>query len=302
MNITVRQMEVFTAIASQGTVTAAAETLFMTQAAASLALAELEKQLGCPLFDRSGRRLHINNNGQSILPEIREILAKIGDINNILTRDHDTGSVKIGASSTVGNYLIPDIIGNFSREYPEVKLSLQVGNTDYIVKELLNYNIDIGFIEGICRHSDIVISKWRHDDLVIFASPEHPLTKKRKISINDLANAEWILREQGSGTREIFENAIRGKIDNIIVRYELGHSQAIKMAVKNNLGISCLSKLVIKDSLDNGVLKTLDTPFLNLRRNLYCLTNRNKYHTRSLTAFRNFCGKTGSEKARPDTC
>ena len=294
MNITLRQLEVFRAIARRSNVSRAAEEIFISQSAASMALAELEKQLGEKLFDRFGKKLELNANGRMLLPKAEELLARVKEIEALYHPDRTdaAGTLRAGASSTVGNYLMPGLLGGFADVSPNIQISLQVGNTEQIIQALLDGKIDIGFIEGICQDSGIEKHEWRTDELVVIAGPQHPLSVKRKPSLNALAKAQWILRERGSGTREIFERALSAKIHNLDIRYELGHTEAIKQAVKNNLGISCLSRLAVQDELGRGVLCELSTPFLSLRRNLYLLLRKGKYLTGSLTQLMRFMQDT----------
>ena len=290
MNITLRQLEIFSAVAAHGNVTRAAEELLLSQSAASMALSELETQLGEQLFTRSGRRLVLNEAGRALLPRAGELLDRAEEIATMFSSSdgRDAGQIRVGASSTIGNYLITDYLGRYSREQPQVEFSLEVGNTDQIISSLLDYSIDIGYIEGICRHPQLSSSVWRRDELVVFASPAHPLARRRKLTPTDLENAQWILREQGSGTREIFERALSGKVDRLHIAFEFGHTEAIKHAVKNNLGISCLSRLTVAELLQNRTLIALPTPFLDLTRNFYTLRHRQRYQTRILQNFTTF--------------
>ena len=290
MNITLRQLEIFAEIAEYGNVTRAAEELFISQSAASMALAEFEKQLGEKLFSRSGKKLSLNESGRTLLPRVMELLARTAEIEYMFGTDEGelAGEVKVGASSTIGNYLITRYLGLFTEKNPGVKLSLEVGNTDQIINSLLDFNIDIGYIEGLCQHPSIIAKKWIKDKLVIFASPRHHLATKSRINLADLAEAKWILRESGSGTRVIFENALAGKVDNLQIGFEFGHTEAVKDAVKNNLGISCLSRLTLTELLRDGTLVELKTPFLDLSRNFYTLVHKQKYRSAVLEEFMAF--------------
>lgn len=289
MNITIRQLEVFAAIAASGNVTKASDALHLSQSAASMALAELERILEQKLFDRSGKRLLLNEQGRALLPKARECIARLGEIEGMFSQSHKNhvGIMRIGASSTIGNYLLPALFGQYADDFPGVELSLTVGNTDQIIDALLTFSIDLGFIEGHCHHPKIKATPWKTDELVVFASPDHPLAKS-KPTLDDLVKSKWILRERGSGTRDVFENAVAGKIDALTIAFELGHTEAIKHAVKHNLGISCLSRLTIAESLANGSLVAIETPFLDLNRYFYRLIHVDKYKSRLLESFISF--------------
>ncbi len=286
MNITLRQLEVFCAIAHRGNVSRAAEDASISQSAASMALAELERQLGELLFDRFGKKLALNENGKLLRPRALELLARTHEIEGMFTdADGTGGELKTGASSTIGNYLMPGILSRFSHEHPRARIALRVGNTEQIIAAVLACEIDVGFIEGPCSDPNIETRIWREDELIVFAHPGHSLAAKKKVLPKDLVSAEWVLRERGSGTRSIFERAVESLPGSLSIRHELGHSEAIKRAVKNGLGISCLSRLTVQEDLENGTLVELKTPFLQLRRNLYILLRKDKYMTGTLRLF-----------------
>lgn len=290
MNITLRQLEVFCAIARRSNVSRAAEEVCISQSAASMALAELERQLGARLFDRVGKRLALNANGRMFFTRATDLLAKAQELEGLFRADSEgaISMLQVGASSTIGNYLMPRLLGDFSADVPDVHVTLQVGNTEQIIQALLACEVDLGFIEGLCSDPNIESRAWRDDELIVVAGPSHPLAAKQALTREDLFAADWILRERGSGTREIFERAIAGEVQSLKVRYELGHTEAVKQAVKNHLGISCLSRLTVQDELAAGTLVKLDVPFLSLRRALYLLLRKGKYETAGMSRFIDF--------------
>lgn len=292
MNITLRQLEVFCAIARRSNVSRAAEDVCISQSAASMALAELERHLGAKLFDRLGRKLSLNTNGRMLFSRATDLLARAQEVEGLFEAG-STGAgstLEIGASSTIGNYLMPGVLGDFSAAYPNVHVTLQVGNTEQIIQALLDCEIELGFIEGSCREPNIESRAWRDDELIVVAGPDHPLTCKTSLTRRDLFSADWILRERGSGTREMFERAIAGRVRSLNVRYELGHTEAVKQAVKNHLGVSCLSRLTVQDELAAGSLVELAAPFLSLRRQLYLLLRKGKFETAGMNCFIDFAG------------
>lgn len=286
MNITLRQLEIFCAIAHRGNVSRAAEDASISQSAASMALAELERQLGEPLFDRIGKKLVLNGNGKALLPKALELLSRADEVETMfLPGGEYGGELKTGASSTIGNYLMPAVLARFAQHHPHLRITLEVGNTEQIIQSLLACVTDVGFIEGPCSDPEIEVRIWRIDELIVFASPQHPLAAKPMLAPEDLLVADWVMREHGSGTRSIFERAIEHLPSQLKVRYELGHSEAIKRAVKNGLGISCLSRLTLQEDLENGTLVELKVPFLTLQRNFHILLRKGKYMTAALQLF-----------------
>lgn len=290
MNITLRQLEIFCAIVRQNHVSRAAKELSVSQSAASMALAELERMLGEKLFDRFGKKLFLNTNGRQLFPKATDLLARANELEALFNPDQhkNRSTIKAGASSTIGNYLMPGLLGQFSETDPHSHVSLQIGNTEQIIQSLINCEIDIGFIEGPCRNPDIELQPWRGDELIVIAGPQHPLIQKSNLSLQDLIAAQWILRESGSGTRQIFEQAMGEKIQNLNIRYELGHTEAIKQAVKNQLGISCLSRLTVAEDLQNQTLLELPVPLLSLQRHLSRILRKGKYITGGLERFMQF--------------
>ena len=293
MNISIRQMEVFTAIVRHNNVSRAAEEIRLSQSAASMALAELERQLGEPLFDRVGRRLLLNDNGRSLFPKALDLLERVEDIETLF---QGGGELHIGASSTIGNYLIPQLLRRFNEQHPNTRIVLQVGNTEQIIQALADCRIDLGYIEGPCHHPDLLIEVWRDDELIIFSATSHPLAQKPFITRSDLTSAEWVLREKGSGTREVFERALDGHLQNLNIRCELGNSEAVKRTVQQGGLLSCLSRLTVIDELAAGKLTELTVSHLMLPRKLYRVMRRGKYITHALQHFTDFMQSTADSE------
>jgi len=286
MRITLKQIDVFTAVAREGSVTKAALWLHLTQSAASMALADLEAQLGAKVFDRIGRRLQLNELGRRLLPLAQETVARAQEMEDIAAGDlPGHGRLRIGASLSIGNYLMPQLIGDYLKAYPRAEVSLDVGNTRHVIESVRQFSCDIGFIEGFCHDPDIEVLPWLEDELVIFASAQHPLARHQNVTASDLAASDWILRESGSGTREVFDNAVAGKLTHLKVKLELAHTEAIRRAVDAKIGIACASRITLSEGLSTGSLVILNTPFLDLRRSFFILKHRNKYATRSLQQF-----------------
>ena len=290
MRITLKQLEVFIAVAQSGNVTRASESLNITQSATSMSLSDFEGQLGRKLFDRVGKRLQLNDSGRLLLPKALDAIARVSEIESIASSDAALiGQLRIGASLTIGNYMLPGMIGSFMQHHPGAQVTLDVANTRHVIQALEQFQIDVGFIEGFCHQPDIEVIPWCRDELVIFAAPSHPLASARTITANDLAAADWILREPGSGTREIFDNAILGRISRLNLLMEFGHTEAIKRAVETGIGIGCASRRTLEDALAAGSVVVLSTPFLNLERELFMLIHRQKYRTQGLEAFLDHC-------------
>lgn len=286
LNLTPRQLEVFVQTALLGSLRAAAERVHLTQPAASMALAELERQLGSPLFDRERGRLHLNARGRELLPRARELLERHAEFGQLARGKPTTlsGELRIGTSNTVGNYRVGELLGGFVRAHPQVAIRLHVANTDSIAALLLDHALDIGCVEGTVAHPQLQLKPWRSDRLRVCAAPDHPLARKRSLKPADFAGARWVLREPGSATRAMTERALAQLPPGELV-LELDQTEAIKQAVAAGLGIACLPEVALTDALATGRLKVLETPFLDLRRTLSLLLHKQRYRGALLETF-----------------
>lgn len=285
MAITLRQLEIFEKVAKCEHVTQAGTQLLLSQSAVSMAIAELEKFADAPLFERRGRRLILNDRGRLILPEARDILMRVRMLEQLLNESagEPIGTLNVGASTTIGNYLLPAIIGEFSRRYPRAKVSLHIGNAQQIERAVDNGELDLGLIEGLPHIMSLAATPWKQDELVIITGKDHKWAQAGKASTDMLKNAAWIMREKGSGTREIFEAAMKRKNVGFSIAMELGHTEAIKKAAEVGLGVGCLSRMAVQRELDNGWLVAIDSP-LDLQRTLIILT-RDDNRTTLLQAY-----------------
>lgn len=286
VNISPRQLDVFVQVAVLGSVRAAAERLHLTQPAASMALAEMERQLDTPVFDRQRGRLHLNARGRELLPLAQELLERHAEFGRRARADGAAlaGELRIGASNTVGNYRVGELLGAFVRANPQVAIRLRVANTETIAAAMLDHGLDIGCVEGPVTHPQLEVCPWRDDLLVVCAPPDHPLARKRSLKPADFAGARWVLREPGSATRATSERVLSQLPPGETV-LELDQIEAIKQVVVAGLGIACLPAVAITDAVAAGHLKALRTPFLDLRRKLSLLLHRQKYRGALLDAF-----------------
>lgn len=285
-NFSPRQLEVFVEIATTGSVRAASERLHLSQPAASMALGELERQMGEPVFDRERGRLRLNDRGRSLLPLARELVERHAEFARRATGDVGalSGELRVGASNTVGNYLVGDLVGPFVDAHPSVALRLKVANTDRIAQDVLDHDVDIGCVEGPVTHPALEARPWREDRLVVCARPGHALSGKRRLKRDDFAGERWVLRERGSATRALSERALAELPEGRTV-LELDQSEAIKQAVIAGLGIACLPEVAVVDAVATGRMVVLPTPFLDLRRTLSLLLHRLRYRGAVLEAF-----------------
>lgn len=300
MRYTLRQLEVFVAIAQHQSVSRAARVLSMSQSATSTALAELERQFDCQLLDRLGKRLKLNALGFQLLPKAVALLDRGEEIEELLQGQSGIGSLEVGATLTIGNYLATLLISDFMQRYPESRVRLQVRNTASIVERIALHELDLGLIEGDCQHDDIVIQPWIEDDLTVFCSPRHPLASEGTADIERLLREAWIMREVGSGTRRTLEHAMRHRRGRFNILLELEHTEGIKRAVESGLGIGCVSRLALRDAFRRGSLVPIATPELDLTRRFAFIWHRQKYLTTGMREFLRLCREMTAGIQRSD--
>ena len=282
MHITLRQLEVFAEVLKSGSTTQASVMLALSQSAVSAALTDLEGQLGVQLFDRVGKRLVVNEHGRLLYPRALALLEQTTEIEQLFRKDN--GAIRVYASSTIGNYILPAMIARYRQDFPDLPLELSVGNSQDVINAVLDFRVDIGLIEGPCHSTEIISEPWLEDELVVFAAPSSPLTKG-PVTLEQLAASPWILRERGSGTRELVDYLLLSHLPRFQMAMELGNSEAIKHAVRHGLGISCLSRRVIAEQLQAGTLSEVTVPLPRLVRTLWRVHHRQKHISNAITRF-----------------
>lgn len=286
MHITLRQLEVFAEVLKSGSTTQASQRLALSQSAVSAALTDLEGQLGVQLFDRVGKRLVVNEHGRLLYPRALALLEQASEIEQLFREDK--GAIRVYASSTIGNYILPEMIARYRHDFPGLPMELSVGNSQDAINAVADFRVDIGFIEGPCHSADIVAEPWLEDELVVFAAPGSPLLQG-DMTLTRLADEQWILREKGSGTREIVDYLLLSHLPQFHMGMELGNSEAIKHAVRHGLGISCLSRRVIAEQLESGTLVEVPVPLPRLTRTLWRIHHRQKHLSNALQRFLSYC-------------
>lgn len=256
--------------------------LALSQSAVSAALTDLEGQLGVQLFDRVGKRLVVNEHGRLLYPRALALLEQTTEIEQLFREDN--GAIRVYASSTIGNYILPAMIARYRHDFPDLPLELSVGNSQDVINAVLDFRVDIGLIEGPCHSTEIISEPWLEDELVVFAAPSSPLTKG-PVTLEQLAASPWILRERGSGTRELVDYLLLSHLPRFQMAMELGNSEAIKHAVRHGLGISCLSRRVIAEQLQAGTLSEVPVPLPRLVRTLWRVHHRQNISPIPLRAF-----------------
>jgi DNA-binding transcriptional LysR family regulator len=289
--LTLRQLGVFVAVARAGSTRAAAERVARSQSAASSALAELESTLGVKLFDRVGRRLTLNAQGRALLPRAVGLLEQAAEVGRMFGAT-DQGALRVAASFTVGEYLLPPLIAGWKRAHPGIRLRLDIANTRAVLDAVAALEVDVGFIEGARTHPDLDVAHWREDELVVVAAGDHPMAGRR-VDRAWLREAPWILREPGSGTREAADRWLVPGLGRFRIEMELGSNEAVKRAVASGLGVGLLSVHAVAEAVAAGALTRLQTPLPPMHRALAIVTHRERQPGRALAGFLAHCRQGG---------
>ncbi|WP_413283285.1 LysR substrate-binding domain-containing protein [Vibrio sp. MA40-2] len=269
MRYSLKQLAVFEAVAQTASVSQAADKLALTQSATSMSLAQLEKMLGQPLFERQGKRMALTHWGMWLRPKAKKLLQDAQQIELGFNDQHlISGEIGLCASQTPAEHLIPDLISIIDNDFPEIRINLSVKSTDSVIENVLNYKYDLGIIEGRCDDSRIHQETWCRDHLIVVVSSHHPFAKRETVSLAQLEQAKWVLREIGSGTREIFDNSIHHLIADLDVWREYEHVPVLRSMVANGPYVTCLPYLDVEKYIENGKLVALNVPELKMERTL----------------------------------
>ncbi|MFQ1848503.1 LysR substrate-binding domain-containing protein [Aeromonas veronii] len=288
MKLTLQQLKVFATIARYGNLGLAANELCLSKGAVSQSLQELERQLSTPLFDRIHPRLQLNNEGRLLQPAAEELLTRMQDIENLFSPDAEpSGQLRLGASQTIGNYLLPTLLASSKQELG-LPPKVTINNTHLLCHALANFELDMALIEGENHHPDLLAEPWLQDEMLVVAPPDHPLANKKELSLSRLGGETWVLREAQSGSREQFIQQIQPELPRWQPGLELNTLEAVMLAVEKGLGISFISRLAASDRLADGRLIALPLS-RRFPRQLSLIWHKQKYHSTSLRHFIHFC-------------
>ncbi|MFB2825692.1 LysR substrate-binding domain-containing protein [Aeromonas veronii] len=301
MKLTLQQLKVFATIARYGNLGLAANELCLSKGAVSQSLQELERQLSTPLFDRIHPRLQLNNEGRLLQPAAEELLTRMQDIENLFSPDAEpSGQLRLGASQTIGNYLLPTLLASSKQELG-LPPKVTINNTHLLCHALANFELDMALIEGENHHPDLLAEPWLQDEMLVVAPPGHPLANKKELFLSRLGGETWVLREAQSGSREQFIQQIQPELPRWQPGLELNTLEAVMLAVEKGLGISFISRLAASDRLADGRLIALPLS-RRFPRQLSLIWHKQKYHSTSLRHFIHFCRAqvNNAEVSRPE--
>lgn len=288
-NISLKQLKVFIAITQHDTLTSASQALFLSKAAVSMALSELEKQIGHALFDRVNNRLILNQEGQKLLPLADELIERAQNIGQLFDNDQSlSGLLRVGTSDTIGNQVAPYLLSDFRAATGHKSQSLFISNSALICEKLVDYELDLALIEGKTLHPQLVSQQFSEDEMCIICAPNSPLSNAVNLSMGELENSEWILREPGSGSREFFLRAIAPRLEHWYESFQLNTTEALINSVSAGLGLGCLSKLSAEPAIRDGRVLEITLP-LDMKRRYWLLVHKEKYQSPLLKSFIQFC-------------
>ena len=272
-----RRLHIFKVVCESDTLTEAAKKLYMTQPAISQTISELESELNIPLFERINKKLTLTYAGESLYQYSKRILNLIDEAKHTLEdiSNRKKGRLRIGASTTIGIYLLPKIIGEFQQQYLTIDLPFLIDNTEVIERLIHEHQIDVGLVEGPI-HSNVQTLSFFEDELVLVCSPAHPWAKKGKVYPSAIEQEPMIVREKGSGTREVFETVMREKHLNYKIKQVLTYTEAIKKSVEANLGVAIISKIAVQDEIQEGKLVKVDVEGIQFKRQLNLIYHQDK--------------------------
>lgn len=281
------KLRAFAAVAQEGNITRAARRLRTSQPAVSKQVSELEESLGAVLFDRLPRGVRLTEAGEILLAHTQKIMAaeraaemELAELSG-LTR----GRLSVGASTTIGSYLLPGVFGTFQRSHPQVRLELEIANTASIQAMALDGRIDFGLTEGFVPTDQLSTEVVFYDEMVVIVAPRHPLLEKRKVGLRELAKTPFICRERGSGTRDVIEAAFQEQHLEIEPVMSLGSTEAVKRGVAGGLGFAVVSRLTVELEIAAGQLALLPVAEVQIRRPLHLVRLKGKRESRAVSSF-----------------
>lgn len=286
MAITLRQMQVFLAVAQTENLSAAALTLGMSKSAVSQALSDLEEKLGVTLFERMRGRLLLSAEGRHLKPAADELMERSGDIETLFSSKKKCGQLRLSVTLTIGSFLLADLLRDFHSRtgwIPEVTIA----NTTEVAESLSNFTTDVSIIEGPVYNPDLITEHWMDDEMVVVAPRSHRFVG-RQVSWEELAKERWILREQGSSTRVYFDTRLADELPHHNIIASVNSFETIVGMVVNGMGLSFMSERVLHDPFNGPFLRKIECSKRFMRQLSFCW-HRQKYISSDMSTWFDFC-------------
>ena len=285
--MTLKELELFYHLVQNPHISDLAKKIGMSQSAISLAIKSLEQKLSEPLFDRIGKKLVLNERGRLFREQTYRHFLALKDAQEMFYKNKLSGNLKIASSRTIGAFLMPQIIFDFLAQYPEISIEKKIENSQGVVKKVLDGEVDIGFIESVIQMPNLIQEKIGQDTLIVVSADKNLANKT--FYIDQLFSKKWILREEGSGTREIFLNKLGSLAKSLNIYMEFMEFVEVKELLrKNSDAITCISRFSVKQELQRGELFEVKIKNLTFERDLFMVYHKNKYQTRLFEEFKSF--------------
>lgn len=288
VNMIVDTLRVFVTVAEQRHFSKAAELLNLSQPGVSQHIRNMENELGTKLMLRSPKQVKLTEEGTILYRKAKQILSLYEEAKQQIHLLHEvvTGSIQVGASFTIGEYILPRLLAKFATQYPEVDLQLTIGNTEEIVAGIRANDLDLALVEGsVDEHPELIITPYMQDEMIVVAASSHPLASLAIIDSTDLTDQNWIIRETGSGTRAFSDHFLEANELSVKRSYVFNSSQGVKEAVAAGLGIAVLSRLTVRRELQNGELTELAVSGPAMKRELSVIRNKHSSLTLAVEIF-----------------
>lgn len=288
MKINKNHLALFQAVAETGSFSRGAERLYISQPAVSKQVAELETAIGSRLFERVPKGVRLTEAGALLLGYAQQLTRLEDEAAQAMAelQSLDRGRLRIGASLTVGAYVLPEVLGAFRLQYPKIELSLEMANTETISQWVRQGAVDLGLTEGLVSDSALEVRMFLEDELVAIAPPGHPILQEENVTAARLCREPFLLREPGSGTRAVVEDAFARLGLALQPVMSLGSIEAIKRAVAAGAGLAIVSRLALMLEIEMGRLRMIPLSDLTIRRSLHHVYRRGAHETRAAAAFR----------------
>ena len=282
--MTLKELEFFYALCDNSHVSNLSKSIGLSQSAISLAIKSLEKKLGEPLFDRIGKKLVLNERGRVFKDKTYESFLSLQDAQNFFKDENISGSLHVASSKTIGDFIMPQIVFDFLMKYQNITVKNEIKNSSQIIEMVKDGQLDMGFIEIECSEKELIKEVMAQDELVVLSSDK---SLKDEVYIDELFSKKWILREKGSGTREVFLNALGelSKEVNIFMEY-YDFEELKKLLLQNKEAITCISKVALQDGLREIKLKNI-----TIKREFCCIYHKNRYKSKLFESFKQFVKK-----------
>lgn len=287
--MTIRHLKIFIAVCDYGKMNLAAKNLYISQPSVSQAISEIEQHYGIKLFERLSKKLFITEAGENLLNYARHIVSSFEEMEENISNKKNNISLKIGATITIGTCVLNDFLKDFQEQSPQIKTQIFVENTGIIEDMILKSSLDIGLVEGEIKSHDIFSIPIVPDELILVCSDSHEFANLQTIDVDQLQSQDFIFREEGSGTRELFEKALENTGITINKKWICNNSEAIKNAVINGQGLTVISKMLVEKELENKKLHAIKINGVKLDRTFNLVYHKNKYVSDNLKIFISAC-------------